>query len=96
MVWLNMSSRSNHQIMYEKTMCVSTSAATEARELMTKALKAPLTLQQQQHLLAELGNDPKLVYHIGLTPCKVSIDNNTLVTYKLIILFYLFLVTRLS
>jgi len=53
-------------------MCVSTSAATEARELMTKALKTPLTLQQQQHLLAELGNDPKLVYHIGLTPCKVS------------------------
>lgn len=72
MVWLNMSSRSNHQIMYDKTMCVSTSAATEARELMTKALKAPLTLQQQQHLLAELGNDPKLVYHIGLTPFKVS------------------------
>lgn len=72
MVWLNMSSRSNHQIMYDKTMCVSTSAATEARELMTKALKTPLTLQQQQHLLAELGNDPKLVYHIGLTPCKVS------------------------
>lgn len=67
-----MSSRSNHQIMYDKTMCVSTSAATEARELMTKALKTPLTLQQQQHLLAELGNDPKLVYHIGLTPCKVS------------------------
>jgi len=58
--------------MYDKTMCVSTSAATEARELMTKALKTPLTLQQQQHLLAELGNDPKLVYHIGLTPCKVS------------------------
>ena len=72
MVWMNMSSRSNHQIMYDKTMCVSTSAATEARELMTKALKTPLILQQQQHILAELGNDPILVYHIGLTPCKVS------------------------
>lgn len=72
MVWLNLSNRSIHKILYDKTMCVSTSAATEARELMTKALKAPLTLQQQQHLLAELGNDPKLVYHIGLTPCKVS------------------------
>ncbi|XP_029341001.1 CCR4-NOT transcription complex subunit 11 [Acyrthosiphon pisum] len=71
MVWMNMSIRSNHQIMYDKTMCVSTSAATEARELMTKALKTPLILQQQQHILAELVNDPKLVYNIGLTPCKV-------------------------
>jgi len=72
--------------MYDKTMCVSTSAATEARELMTKALKTPLTLQQQQHLLAELGNDPKLVYHIGLTPCKVS-----QVTYNLLMLIYYFI-----
>jgi len=81
--------------MYDKTMCVSTSAATEARELMTKALKAPLTLQQQQHLLAELGNDPKLVYHIGLTPCKVSKLNFVLTTCdEKIVKKMLLLVTR--
>lgn len=87
MVWMNMSSRSNHQIMYDKTMCVSTSAATEARELMTKALKTPLTLQQQQHLLAELGNDPKLVYHIGLTPCKLPdlVENNPLIAIEVLL-----------
>ncbi|VVC24065.1 CCR4-NOT transcription complex subunit 11 [Cinara cedri] len=87
MVWLNMSCRSNHKILYDKTMCVPTSAVTEAREIMIKALKAPITLQQQQHLLAELGKDPKLVYLIDLTPCKLPdlVENNPLIAIEVLL-----------
>lgn len=53
-------------------MCVPNMAGQEARQLMTKAYKSALTLQQQQQLLTELDNDNKLVYHVGLTPSKVN------------------------
>ena len=58
---------------WDTTMCSSSTAGTEVRRLMTLALKGSLTLQQQQQLMDGLERDPKLVYHIGLTPAKVCL-----------------------
>jgi hypothetical protein len=71
MVWLNSTNPKEHSVAYDVTMCVPDTAGQEARQLINKAYKAALSLQQQQQLLGELENDSKLVYHIGLTPSKV-------------------------
>lgn len=64
--------RSEYKIHYDASMCVSSGGDAEAKRLMGKAFKETLSLPQQQHLLNQLDNDSRLVYHTGLTPSKVS------------------------
>ena len=67
-----------HRPCYDAGMCApkdARGAAEIARRLLSRAYKQALSLHDQQHLLAELERDSKLVYHIGLTPPKV-IKNN--------------------
>ncbi|KAF5303630.1 hypothetical protein FQA39_LY09877 [Lamprigera yunnana] len=86
-VWMNVISPKEHTIAYDTTMCIPNMAGQEARQLMTKAYKAALSLQQQQQLLNELDNDSKLVYHIGLTPLKLPelVENNPLIAIQVLL-----------
>lgn len=72
LVWITPVDRAEHKVMYDSSMCVLSGGDAEAKRLMAKAFKETLSLPQQQHLLAELDKDPRMVYHTGLTPPKVS------------------------
>ena len=60
-----------YQVTWDTSMGITNSAGSEAKRLMAKAFYMALTVPQQQQLSQEITRDPKLVYHIGLTPNKV-------------------------
>ncbi|XP_019413552.1 PREDICTED: CCR4-NOT transcription complex subunit 11-like isoform X2 [Lupinus angustifolius] len=79
LVWLNPDD--NHELMWDYGMCIDTSRGAAVRDLIAKALKGALAPAQQEQVLVELANDPKLVYHCGLTPRKLPelVENNPLI-----------------
>ncbi|KAG0713167.1 CCR4-NOT transcription complex subunit 11 [Chionoecetes opilio] len=73
LVWITSVDRAEQRVMYDASMCVLSGGDAEAKRLMAKAFKETLSLPQQQHLLTQLNQDPRMVYHTGLTPPKVLI-----------------------
>ncbi|KAI8028958.1 CCR4-NOT transcription complex subunit 11 [Camellia lanceoleosa] len=85
LVWLNPGN--NHELLWDYGMCADTSRGAAVRDLIAKALKGPLAPAQQEQVLVELTNDPKLVYHCGLTPKKLPelVENNPLIAVEVLI-----------
>ncbi|XP_063884622.1 CCR4-NOT transcription complex subunit 11-like [Scylla paramamosain] len=87
LVWITSVDRAEQRVMYDASMCVLSGGDAEAKRLMAKAFKETLSLPQQQHLLTQLNQDPRMVYHTGLTPPKLPdlVEHNPLIAIEVLL-----------
>ncbi|XP_031401679.1 CCR4-NOT transcription complex subunit 11 isoform X2 [Punica granatum] len=76
----------NHELLWDSGMCADTSRGAAIRDLIAKATKSPLVPAQQEKVVMELANDPKLVYHCGVTPSRLPelVENNPLIAVEVL------------
>jgi hypothetical protein len=73
--------------MWDYTMGADTSLGAEVRDLVAKAVKAPIPQTQQQTIIDALQQDSKLVFHCGLTPRKLPdlVENNPSIAIEILL-----------
>lgn len=83
MVWM-FPHDTDHKITWDNAMCANSSAGAEVRRLLVKATKVALTPAQCSQIVNQLNSDPKLIYHVGLSPAKLPdlVENNPLVAIE--------------
>ena len=72
---------SQHEFMYDKSLCDANLSLNETKRLMVKACKGALSPSQQNQLKADLDRDPSLVLQTGFTPQMLPelVENNPLI-----------------
>ncbi|EOA20663.1 hypothetical protein CARUB_v10000977mg [Capsella rubella] len=69
LLWIDPDNK--HELVWDDKMCADTSRGATLRDLLVKGLKVTLSPTEQEEITTELTNDPKLVYHCGITPRKL-------------------------
>ena len=76
-----------HKLEWDYGMAMEEAVGSEFRQLAKRAFKVPLSMPQQEKLLTELENNPKLVYQSGLSPAKLPelVESNPRVTIEFLL-----------
>ncbi|KAH0931710.1 hypothetical protein HID58_008827 [Brassica napus] len=69
LLWIDPDNK--HELVWDDKMCADTSRGATVRDLLVKGLKVTLSPTEQEDITTALSNDPKLVYHCGITPRKL-------------------------
>eukprot|EP00873_Tetraselmis_striata_P025816 jgi/Tetstr1/446080/TSEL_033681.t1 len=77
----------SQELAWDSRMGKDMSQVGAVRDLVGRALKAPLLQSQQQEVLAELASDPKMVYHCGLTPQQLPdlVEHNPVIAVEFLL-----------
>ncbi|CAH8380984.1 unnamed protein product [Eruca vesicaria subsp. sativa] len=84
LLWIDPDNK--HELIWDDKMCADTSRGATVRDLLVKGLKVTLTPTEQEDITTSLANDPKLVYHCGITPRKLPqlIEHNPQIAVEIL------------
>uniref|UniRef100_A0A7S3G0G0 CCR4-NOT transcription complex subunit 11 n=1 Tax=Palpitomonas bilix TaxID=652834 RepID=A0A7S3G0G0_9EUKA len=84
-VWLNPCIE--HTLQWDHSLCADTAAGVQMREMFSRAVRSQIGQKEQELIVSEIKSDPKLVYHIGLTPAKLPdlVENNPNVAVEVLL-----------